>query len=134
DRQLGVFGAAAGGTHLSLALKTWSKDIVLFTNGARVDKRRREQLTRNGVRLHTRTIERLEHDDGRLTAVVFASGEQIRCDVIFFTTGQHPQSPLATALGCRLTHRGTVQTGSLCNTNVPRAFVAGHASRDAQSG
>jgi thioredoxin reductase len=132
ERRLGVFGGAAGGTHLSLALKTWSTDVVLCTNGARVDMQRRERLARNGVTLHTGKIDHLEHTDGRLTAVVLASGDRIPRDVMFFTTGQHPQSPLATALGCRLTHRGTVQTGSLCNTNVPRVFVAGDASRDAQ--
>jgi thioredoxin reductase len=52
--------------------------------------------------------------------------------VMFFSTGQHPQSDLAVTLGCSLNDRGTVKTGSLCNTNVPRVFVAGDASRDAQ--
>jgi thioredoxin reductase len=132
DRRLAVFGRAAGGTHLALALKTWSKDVVLCTNGVRVDKGRREQLARNGVTVHTEKIDRLEHSDGKLTAILFASGDRIPRDVVFFTTGQHPQSPLATTLGCRLTHRGTVKTGSLCDTNVPRVFVAGDASRDAQ--
>jgi thioredoxin reductase len=132
ERRIGVFGRAAGGTHLSIALKTWSDDVVLCTNGARIDKGRREQLARNGVTVHTAKLDRLEHTDGQLTAMVLASGDRIPRDVVFFTTGQHPQSPLATTLGCRLTHRGTVQTGSLCNTNVPRVFVAGDASRDAQ--
>ena len=31
-----------------------------------------------------------------------------------------------------MTHRGTVKTGTLCDTNVPRLFVAGDASHDAQ--
>ena len=132
DRRIGVFGGAASGTHLSLALKTWSRDVVLCTNGARIDKGRRDQLARNGVAVHTAKIDRLEHSDGQLTAVVLKSGDQIARDVMFFTTGQHPQSPLATTLGCRLTNRGTVQTGLLCNTNIPRVFVAGDASRDAQ--
>ena len=51
---------------------------------------------------------------------------------MFFSTGQHPQSDLAIRLGCTLTTRGTVKTGTLCDTNVPRLFVAGDASRDAQ--
>jgi thioredoxin reductase len=28
--------------------------------------------------------------------------------------------------------RGTVKTGNMCDTNVPRIYVAGDASRDAQ--
>ncbi len=53
-------------------------------------------------------------------------------DVIFFSTGQRPQADLAIRLGCTLTNRGTVKTGSLCDTNVRHVFVAGDASRDAQ--
>jgi len=74
----------------------------------------------------------LDHVDGALTAIVFETGDPLPRDAMFFTTGQHPQSDLATALGCTLTRRGTVKTGTLCDTNVPRLFVAGDASRDAQ--
>ena len=31
-----------------------------------------------------------------------------------------------------LTRRGVVKTGTLCNTNIQRVYVAGDASRDAQ--
>jgi thioredoxin reductase len=132
DRRIAVFGRAAVGTHLAVALTTWSADVVLCTHGARIDRARRERLARNGIAVRTRRIERLEHTGGALTAIVFESGDPLSRDVMFFTTDQHPQSDLATTLGCRLTHRGTVRTGTLCDTNIPRLFVAGDASRDAQ--
>jgi thioredoxin reductase len=132
DRRIAVFGRAAVGTHLAVALTTWSADVVLCTHGARIDRARRERLARNGIAVRTRRIERLEHTGGALTAIVFESGDPLSRDVMFFTTDQHPQSDLATTLGCRLTHRGTVRTGTLCDTNIPRVFVAGDASRDAQ--
>jgi thioredoxin reductase len=84
------------------------------------------------VAVRTDTIARLEHDEGRVTSIVFASGEPLPREAIFFTTGQHPQSELAIRLGCTLTRKGAVRTGTLCDTNVPRVFVAGDASRDAQ--
>ena len=40
--------------------------------------------------------------------------------------------PFAVRLGCVFNRRGTVETGNLCETNVPGLFVAGDASRDAQ--
>lgn len=132
DRRIAVFGRPAGGTHLALALKTWSADVVLCTHGTRIDRARRERLARNGVTFETGRIERLEHTDGALTAIVFESGDVLPRDVIFFTTGQHPQSDLATTLGCTFNRRGTVRTGTLCDTNIARVFVAGDASRDAQ--
>ena len=67
-----------------------------------------------------------------LTAVAFASGEPLGRDAMFFTTAQHLHPDLAIKLGCTLTHNGAVKTGTLCDTNVPRVFVVGDASRDAQ--
>ena len=42
------------------------------------------------------------------------------------------QDSLAERLGCVFTRKGTVNTGTLCETNVSGVFVAGDASRDAQ--
>jgi len=132
DRRLAVFGRGREVTGLSLGLKTWSADVVACTNGSKLDRRQRERLAANGVAVRTERIARLDHEDGVLTSVVFVSGDPLPRDAMFFTTGQHPQSDLAVKLGCTLTSRGAVKTGSLCDTNVPRLFVAGDASRDAQ--
>lgn len=132
DRRLTAFGLGRDAAGLSLALTTWSRDVVLCTNGGRVDRRFADQLARNGVRVQTARIDRLEHEDGRLTALVLDDGTPLERDALFFTSGQHPQSLIATRLGCALNRRGTVRTGNMCDTNVPRVFVAGDASRDAQ--
>lgn len=132
DRRLAAFGVGRDAAGLSLALTAWSRDVVLCTNGRRVDRRAKEQLVRNGVRIRTTRIDRLEQRDGRLTALLLEDGTSLERDALFFTSGQHPQSLIATRLGCALNRRGTVRTGNMCDTNVPRVFVAGDASRDAQ--
>jgi thioredoxin reductase len=132
DTRIAAFGRGRHGIGLALGLRTWSRDTVLCTDGHPLGRHGRERLARNGIAIRTGSIAHLEHQDGRLTAIAFDSGDRLARDVIFFTTGQHPQSELATRLGCRLTHRGTVRTGTLCDTNVARVFVAGDASRDAQ--
>ena len=132
DRPLAAFGRGADVTGLALGLKTWSADVVVCTHGARLGKGLRERLDRNGIEVRTEPIAQLEHADGALSRVVFATGDSLPRDALFFATGQHPQSSLAIALGCTLNRRGTVKTGAVCNTNVPRLYVAGDASRDAQ--
>jgi thioredoxin reductase len=132
DRRLAVFGRGAEATRFALGLTTWSADVVVCTHGARLERRQRERLARSGIAIRTEFIDRLEHDEGVLTGVTFATGEPLPRDAMFFTTGQRPQSDLAIKLGCTFTPHGTVRTGSLCDTNVPRLFVAGDASRDAQ--
>jgi thioredoxin reductase len=132
DRQLAVIGRAGHAAQLALSLRTWSRDVVLCANGVRTQKRHSERLARNDVLVRPERIAGVDHHNGSLTAIVFAGGDALPRDAIFFTTGQHPQSALALSLGCTLTHGGTIQTGNLCDTNVPRVFVAGDASRDAQ--
>lgn len=132
DRRLVAFGIGRDATGLALALQTWSRDVALCTNGSPIDRGAAARLARAGVAIHTAPVERLAHTDGALTAVAFAGGGLLPRDALFMTTGQHPQSQLAVRLGCTLTRQGTVNTGTLCNTNVPRVFVAGDASRDAQ--
>ncbi|HZT78227.1 MAG TPA: NAD(P)/FAD-dependent oxidoreductase [Vicinamibacterales bacterium] len=132
DRRLAAFGIGRDATGLSLALTTWSRDVVLCTDGRRVERRARERLARHGIDVRTPRVERLEHRDGELRAIVFADGSTLARDALFFTSDQHPQSLIATHLGCMLTPRGTVKTGNMCETNVPRIYVAGDASRDAQ--
>ena len=132
DHPIAAFGRGSDVTGLALGLKTWSADVVVCTHGTRLERKLRERLERNGVAVRTQPIARIEHADGALSRLVFAAGEPLAREALFFATGQHPQSSLAIALGCTLNRRGTVRTGSLCDTNVPRLFVAGDASRDAQ--
>jgi len=131
DRRFAVLGHGKEAERLALGLRTWTADIVVCSNGARIEPSRRAALLRNGIRIETESIVRLDHDGGALRAVAYTDRTLPR-DVLFFTTAQHPQSDLALKLGCALTHHGTVKTGSLCTTNVPNVFVAGDASRDVQ--
>jgi len=117
---------------LALGLKTWSADVIVCTHGSRLDRRLRERLRRNDISIRSEPIARIEHADGACTGIVFERGDSLPREAMFFATGQHPQSSLAISLGCALNHRGTVKTGTTCDTNVPRLFVAGDASRDAQ--
>lgn len=132
NRPMAALGYGSSAAGLALSLKTWSADVVLCTLGGRQSRGVRERLDRNGIQIRTEAIASLEHDNGLLRAIRFASGDPLPRDVMFFSTGQHPQSDLAIRLGCTLNMRGTVRTGTLCDTNVPRVFVAGDASRDAQ--
>ncbi|HUR32460.1 MAG TPA: NAD(P)/FAD-dependent oxidoreductase [Vicinamibacterales bacterium] len=132
DQRLAAFGRGQSGVLLALSLKTWSSQVTLLTNGARVDPGGRARLARNGVEVVTTRIARLVHDQGALAAVELQSSAAIGLDAIFFTTAQHPRCNLAETLGCAFNRKGTVDTGALSDTNVPGVFVAGDASHDAQ--
>src|SRR5437764_893587 len=110
DRRLAAFGRGKDVAGLALGLRTWSADVMVCTHGARLEAAHCERLARNGIAVRTEPLAELTHAEGQLSRIVFAGGEAVERDALFFTTGQHPQSPLAVALGCRLTRRGVVKT------------------------
>ena len=130
DKRLAVFGR--NGVALALSLKTWSPHVVLCSHGRQPDGAARRRLAANDIGVRRSPVVRLAHVDGHATAIEFADGDTLPCDAVFFSTGQHPQDTLAERLGCVFNRKGTVNTGTLCDTNVPGVFVAGDASRDAQ--
>jgi thioredoxin reductase len=132
DRRLGVFGRGKSGVQLALSLKTWSSQVFLLTNGSRLDPAGRGRLSRNGIPVVSAAITRIDHADGRLHIIELEGNDRLALDAIFFTTAQHPRCDLAESLGCAFNRKGTVETGTLSQTNVPGVFVAGDASRDAQ--
>jgi thioredoxin reductase len=129
-----VYGQGRRGHGLSLELTGWTRDIVLFTDGADPDlsSAQREDLARNGIPIDERPLAQLDADGGTLRRVVFKDGGSVHRDVLFFTAGQTQCSPLAQKLGCEFNEKGTVRTGRHEATPVPGLYVAGDASRDVQ--
>ena len=133
EKVIAVIGNGASGSALALALKTWSDQVVLCPHGrARLQPNHRTQLAAHGIPIHEGRITRVEHERGRVTALVLAGGDRVACDTIFMSTRQRPQCDLPKELGCSLTRQGLVKTDHLGQTRVPGLYVAGDASRDVQ--
>ena len=132
DRPLAIYGRGARGLGLSLELTGWSRDLVLCTDGpAEIDVEGRARLARNGIRVREERLVCLEGREA-LERVVFASGEPLPRQALFFTTGQTQQSALAVNLGCEFNEKGTVRTGKYESTHLAGLYVAGDASRAVQ--
>jgi thioredoxin reductase len=133
DQPLAVYGHGRNGVGLSMALQTWSRDVVLCTDGpARLPAADVEALRARRIPVRREPIAELRHRDGYLEQVAFRSGESIARSALFFVTGQYTRSPLAERLGCRFTRKGAVQTNNFGETCVKGLYVAGDASRDVQ--
>jgi thioredoxin reductase len=132
ESPLAAYGRGRSGIALSLALKTWTRDVALLTNGpARLGALERRRLARRRISVVEKKIARLERR-GKGLEVLFVDGERLRRAALFFSTGQEPASDLPRRLGCRFTRNGAVKTNRLEETGVPGLYVAGDASRDVQ--
>jgi len=130
---LAVYGRGETGSAMALGLTVWTDDLVLCTDGpSGLSAKEEEELARAGIEIREDSVLRLEGRDGLLERVVFAEGEPLPRQALFFCSGQHQRSHLAAKLGARFTATGAVETGTCEATNVPGLYVAGDSSKDAQ--
>jgi len=130
---IAVYGSGRRGHGLALELLGWTADIILCTGGsAGLADDERAELGRNGICIREEAVTGVEGRDGQVERVLFASGEPVTCRALFFTLGQHQQTPLARALGTRFNEKGTVSTDKHETTTVPGLCVVGDASEDLQ--
>jgi thioredoxin reductase len=133
EKTIAVIGNGASGSALALSLRTWTDQVILCPHGrARLQPNHRTQLASHRIPVHEGRITRVEHDRGRVTAMVMTGGHRLECDAIFMSTRQSPRCDLPRVLGCALTKQGLVKTDHLGQTRVPGLYVAGDASRDVQ--
>jgi thioredoxin reductase len=133
DRRVLAYGRGQRGFQIARAMTAWTDDIMLCTDGAAgYSAADRKLLARNGIRLIEQRIASLEGSRGRLRTVVFADGERLARDAMFFDTPSRPQSRLAESIGCKFGRNGGVLCGEYEATSVPGVFVAGNIIRDVQ--
>jgi thioredoxin reductase len=127
-----AYGRADKGTNFALLLRQWTKDLVLCTDGASLSAEQMDRLRRRGVAFEEAAIESLVATDGCLEAVRFKGGKLLPRRALFFTTDQHPRSPLLDGLGCAYDEKGGLACDGDGKTNIPGVYVAGDVSRDVQ--
>ncbi|MBL6456317.1 NAD(P)/FAD-dependent oxidoreductase [Belnapia sp. T6] len=133
DRPMAVYGRGERGMRFALEMLSWSRDLVLLTDGpAELSAEDRDCLVRNGVSIREEQVARLEGGDGRLDRIRFHDGSALERSALFLAGGIRKLHALVTRLGLELTSRGTVRTGTCEATNVPGLYVAGDASRRVQ--
>ncbi len=130
DAPIAVYGPDHRAAKLAVELLTWSRDLVLITDGHEVDAESRGELEARGIASRTEPVVRVEGEGDRLRRIVFEGGEPIERSAMFFALGQEPASLLAEQLGCDLTPSRDVETDWREKTNVPNVWVVGDASKD----
>src|SRR6478735_8042493 len=133
DKAIAVYGKNQQGFGLALSLKTWSENVMLFTDGTnKLTGPQVSQLQRNGITVNLKKIKSLTGKDGQLQEIVLADGNTEKREVMFFNTGTEQQCTIGEMLGCEFTSNGVIKTRKLQQTNIKGIFVAGDAARDVQ--
>jgi thioredoxin reductase len=115
---------------LALELLTWSRDVVLCTDGREIaDPERRARLDRNRIQVRREPIVSFDTDHGQLTGLVFRNAPPLRTRALFVSGNYRERSDLAQQLGCEGWSPGKIRVQSHGRAHVPGLFVIGDASR-----
>ena len=131
NKRIGIYARNKNGTPLALSLKTWSSQVVLYTDGKRIIKKDdKEKLQKNNIPIVTAPIEKLKGRNGKLERIFFTNKESLLCDAIFFVSGYEQKCNLVKDLGCNMNDKGVVLTDKMQQSNIKGLYAAGDATKD----
>jgi thioredoxin reductase len=126
-RKTVVLGRGRKAVGMALNLTTWTRDIVVCTNGddPELDDYLAAKLAGLDIPVVTEPIERIHFREGDLRSLHFADGRTLGCEKIFFAIGQYPADDLGAQLGCARDEDGHVIVDDARHTSVLDVFAAG---------
>ena len=126
DRDVVVLGWSEHVAAFAVTLLDWARSVTLVTDGRSFrDVERRAALASYGVRVVEDVAARFVGSRGDLTCVELGSGEQVPCQLAFFSVAHKPRNGLAVALGCEVTEEGCVVVDDSGQTSVPGVYACG---------
>lgn len=128
DQPLVAYGQGDRVFDMSLALRGWSRDVTLCSDGpCKLTTEQRRRLTANEIPVLEEPIIEARGDEAELLReIVFEGRATIACRGLFFCSDCLQKSPLAKNLGCDLDEDGSVMCDGHAATRVPGLFVAGN--------
>jgi thioredoxin reductase (NADPH) len=127
DRRIGVLGPAQHAGQKALFLRTYSREVIMFTTDGRACANM-QALTDAGVTLAGEPV-RVERADHGVT-VMLRDGSEIGLDVLYPALGCKVRSSLATALGAACDETGNLQVDAHQRTTVDFLYAAGDVVSD----
>jgi thioredoxin reductase len=112
---------------LSLAVRGWTNNVTLLTNGAPLEQPESERLKRNQIERSEERIVRLLSQGDQLQGAELANRTVLPAAAMFICTRQVPTCDLACALGVERDEPFLGQTNRKQKTNVKGLFIAGDA-------
>ena len=127
DQPLAVYGRGKAVVGLAMLISRWSADVVVVTNGpGHLTDYARQRLRRQGIAVREEPLARLVGTaQGGLRCIEFTDGTYLERSALFLHPPQEQRSPLAAALGARITHKGAVWVDKNAQTTVPGLYAAG---------
>ncbi len=126
-KRTAVIASGRSAAGMALSLTTWTRDLIICTNGkpASIEQGERAKLDALRIPIVEQPLVRLESDGTDVRALVLDDGRVIQCDRVFFAVGHYPADDLGVQLGCKRDDEGLIVVDDKCRTSVRNVFAAG---------
>ena len=135
DKRVAVLARGNNSAAFTANLLTWTRHITLLTDGSEISNQDRAKLAQLDVPVRTEAVVALEGDTStrQLQRVLFAEGEPLECDALFFNLGTELATDFHETLGCRLDPEcGLVWVDDTQQTSVEGVYAAGDITPNSQ--
>jgi thioredoxin reductase len=128
DKKVVVIGNGRRAVGMALNLTTWTRDIIICTNGVEPEFDEPEyaqKLDALNIPVLAQPIMRVCCEEGRIACLLLEGGMQLDCDKVFFTIAQYPADDLGVQIGCDRDDEGHVVVDARGQTSVRHVYAAG---------
>ena len=122
-----VIGVGRKAVGLALALATWTRELVICTNGhdPELTDALLAQLDTLNIPVLTARVRCALHKERALQALEFEDGMTLDCERLFFSIGRYAADDLAQRLGCQRNDEDCVTINEHFHTSVQHVYAAG---------
>jgi thioredoxin reductase len=122
-----VIGRGRKAVGMALNLATWTRDLIICTNGEPpdIDAEGCAKIEQLNIPVLTDRVVHIGESRGRVHCLDFANGMALDADKIFFAIGQYPSDDLGAQLGCKRDAGGHIIVDPHYHTSVRDVYAAG---------
>ncbi len=122
-----VVGSGRKAVGMALSLTTWTREIVICTNGDAADmtSAQLDQLKALNIPVLESKVLRVSSHEGEIRCMDLEGGMQLDCQRLYFAIGQYPADDLGVQLNCERTKHGLIVVDDRNRTSVMNVFAAG---------
>jgi thioredoxin reductase len=134
DKKTVVVGKGRKAVGMALALTTWTRQIVICTNGEKPDMEQKllDQLKALNIPVLDQPIMCVVSKSSEISGIELVGGMSLDCERLYFAIGQYPADDLGAQLGCKRDPMGRLVIDERNHTSVKNVYAAGDIAPGAQ--
>lgn len=127
DKKTVVVGTGRKAVGMALALTTWTRQIVICTNGEPPDMEQKllDHLKALNIPVLDGPIRCVVSRDREISGIELEDRMSLDCERLYFAIGQYPSDDLGAQLGCKRDELGRLVIDEHNHTSVKNVYAAG---------